>query len=84
MLIYGWLRCEKSIVPPQQIYDIEFEKFTHAYAGTCICRIVTFTRTLWDDFFCRKCLQALTKLDVCTATLWINWCKDFCCPLYEN
>ena len=50
MLIYGWLRCEKSIVPPQQIHDIEFEKFTHAYAGTRICRIVTFTRTLWDDF----------------------------------
>ena len=51
MLIYGWLRREKSIVPPQQIYNNEFEKFTHAYAGTRICRIVTFTRTLWDDFF---------------------------------
>ena len=24
------------------------------------------------------------NIDVCTATLWINWCKDFCCPLYEN
>ena len=51
MLIYGWLRREKSIVPPQQIYNIEFEKFTNAYAGTRICRIVTFTSTLWDDFF---------------------------------
>ena len=34
--------------------------------------------------FCRKCMQALTKLDVCSATLWINWClkdwcADFCC-----
>ena len=38
MLIDGWLRCEKLIVPPQEIYDIEFEKFTHAYAGTRICR----------------------------------------------
>ena len=51
MLIYGWLHPEKSIVPPQQIYNIVFEKFTHAYAGTCICRIVTFSSTLWDDFF---------------------------------
>ena len=24
-------------------------------------------------------MQALTKLDVCTATFWINWClKDWC------
>ena len=24
-------------------------------------------------------MQALTKLDVCPATLWINWClKDWC------
>ena len=24
-------------------------------------------------------MQLLTKLDVCTATLWINWClKDWC------
>ena len=59
MLIYGWLRSEKSIVPPQQIYDIEFEKFTHAYAGTCICRIVTFTRTLWDDFFVESVCKRL-------------------------
>ena len=50
MLIHGWLRCEKLIVPSQEIYDIECEKFTHAYAGTRICTIVTFTRTLWDDF----------------------------------
>ena len=50
MLIHGWLRCEKLIMPPQEIYDIECEKFTHAYAGTRICTIVTFTRTLWDDF----------------------------------
>ena len=29
--------------------------------------------------FRRKSMQALTKLDVCTATLWINWClKDWC------
>ena len=46
MLIHGWLPCEKLIVPPQEIYDIECEKFTHAYAGTRICVIVTFTRTL--------------------------------------
>ena len=46
MLIHGWLRCEKLILPPQEIYDIECEKFTHAYAGTRICVIVTFTRTL--------------------------------------
>ena len=46
MLIHSWLRCEKLIVPSQEIYDIECEKFTHAYAGTRICVIVTFTRTL--------------------------------------
>ena len=34
MLIDGWLCCEKLILPSQEIYDIEFEKFTHAYAGT--------------------------------------------------
>ena len=29
--------------------------------------------------FRRKSMQALTKLDVCTATLRINWClKDWC------
>ena len=33
--------------------------------------------------FCRKSMQALTQLDVCSATLWINWslkdwCTDFC------
>ena len=59
MLIYGWLRREKSIVPPQQIYNIEFEKFTNAYAGTRICRIVTFTRTLWDDFFVESVCKRL-------------------------
>ena len=59
MLFYGWLRCEKSIVPPQQIYDIEFEKFSRAYAGTRICRIVTFTRTLWDDFFVENVCKRL-------------------------
>ena len=46
MLIHSWLRCEKLIVPSQEIYDIECEKFTHAYVGTRICVIVTFTRTL--------------------------------------
>ena len=50
MLIDGWLHREKLIVPLQEIYDIEFEKFSRAYAGTRICRIVTFTKTLWDDF----------------------------------
>ena len=33
-------------------------------------------------------MQALTKLDVCSATLWINWCLkdwcgDFCCHCIE-
>ena len=32
MKIDGWLRCEKLIVPPQEIYDIEFQKLT------CLCR----------------------------------------------
>ena len=49
MKIDGWLHCEKLIVPSQEICDIEFEN-SHAYSGTRICRIVTFTRTLWDDF----------------------------------
>ena len=33
MLIDGWLHREKLIVPLQEIYDIEFEKFTglHRY-----------------------------------------------------
>ena len=68
----NWLcHCKK--------YMILNLKNSHAYVGTRICRIVTFNRTLWDE-----CTQALTKLDVCPATLWINWClkdwcTDFCC-----
>ena len=35
--------------------------------------------------FCRKSMQALIKLDVCTATLWINWClKGWCMTIIDS
>ena len=34
MLTDGWLHCKKLIVPLQEIYDIEFEKFTRLHRYT--------------------------------------------------